>query len=149
MSSGGRNLLDPASQRSAIEEFTRFRHRRAEAASGGAGAGEEPVPSSRSARAAGDAAAVAAAAFGMPPSAAGTYGGLRQRGGGSTQSGLGISEGDPWFSLRPSQSSRQQADMAMSGGRMVMSGGRMVRADSLGRRCVLGGLCAMRCCSEN
>ena len=136
MSSGGRDLLDPASQRSAIQEFTRFRSRRAEAAAaaaGGAGAGEEPVPSSRSARAAGDAAAVAAAAFGMPPSAAGTYGGLRQRG--PAQSGLGISEGDPWFSLRPSQPSRQ-ASMGMSGGRMVMSEGRMVRTDSLGRRCV-------------
>eukprot|EP00903_Cladosiphon_okamuranus_P007267 g7045.t2 len=126
MSSGGRDLLDPASQkRSAIEEFTRLRHR-------GAGAGEEPVPSSRRARAPGDAAVVAAAAFGMPPS--GTYGGLRQRGGGGgTQSGLGIPEGDPWFSLRPSQPSRQQAGMGMSGGRMVMSGGRMVRADSFGR----------------
>lgn len=136
MSSGGRDLLDPASQRSAIEEFTRFRHRRAEAAAA-AGAVDEPVPSSRNARAAaaaGDAAAVAAAAFGMPPSAAGTYGGLRQRG--STQSGFGTSEGDPWFSLRPSQPSRQSA-MGMSGGRMVMSGGRMVRTDSLGRRCVV------------
>lgn len=129
MSSGGRDLLGPASQRSALEEFTRVRHRRAEAASG-AGAGDEPLPPSGNARAAGDAAA--AVAFGMPPSAAGTYGDLRQRGP-STQGGLGISEGDPWFSLRPSQPNMQPG-MAMSGGRMVMSGGRMVRTDSLGRR---------------
>lgn len=133
MSSGGRDLLDPASQRSALE-FTRVRHSRAEAAGGGgAVAGEEPARSSRSARAASDAAVVAAAAFGLPPSAAGTYGGLRQRG--PTQSGVGVNEGDPWFSLRPSQPSRQ-AGMGMSGGRMVMSGGRMVRTDSFNRRCV-------------
>ena len=153
MSSGGRDLLDPASQRSALEELTRFRHRRAEAAAGAAAGGEEPGPSSRSARAA---AGDAAAAFGMPPSAAGTYGGVRQRG--SAQSGFGIAEGDPWFSLRPSQPSRQPAGMGMPGGRMVMSGGRMVRTDSLGRRCVVGVVgvwvlcvrCAgLRCCVLN
>lgn len=123
MSGGGRDLLDPASQRSAIEEFTRFRHRRAEAG--------EPGSSSRDARAAGDAIAgdAGAAALGMPPSA--TYGGVRPRG--PSHSGFGPAEGDPWFSLRPSQPSRHPG-MAMSMGRMGREA--LGRSNGLSRRCV-------------
>lgn len=131
-SGGGREMLDPASQRSAIEEFTRFRRRRA-------GEAGEPMSSSRDAPrgGGGDVAAVAAAAtLGMPPSPA--YGGsLRQRGGGggppSHSSGFGPAEGDPWFSLRPSQPSRHPA-VAMSAGRMGRES--LGRSNGLSRRCV-------------
>ncbi|CAN0287131.1 unnamed protein product [Pylaiella littoralis] len=105
MGGGARDVLDPASHKSAIEEITRFRHRRAEAG--------EPESSSRDARASGDAAVVAAAALGMPPSAA--YGGARPRG--PTHPGFGPAEGDPWFSLRSSQPGRYPS-VAMSAGRM-------------------------------
>lgn len=131
---GGRDLLDPASQRSAIEEFTRFRRRRVEVG--------EPMSSLRdasrggaAAAGGGDVAAVAAAAtLGMPPSPA--YGGsVRQRGGPpSHSSGFGPAEGDPWFSLRPTQPSRHPA-VAMSAGRMSRE--TLGRSNGLSRRCVL------------
>lgn len=128
---GARDLLDPASQRSAIEELTRFRHRRAEAAA------EAAVAASRHARAFGDGAAAAAAALGMPASAGaagahGSGGGGRHRGSAAHSGGAGPAEGDPWFSLRPSQPIRQQAGLAMPGGRMVRE--TIGRSDPAGRR---------------
>lgn len=128
-----RDLLDPASQRSAIEELTRFRHRRAEAAA-------EAVAASRHARTFGDGAAAAAAAtaLGMPASAGaggahgGGGGGGRHRGSSAHSGGAGPAEGDPWFSLRPSQPSRQQVGLAMPGGRVVRQ--TIGRSEAAGRR---------------
>lgn len=98
---GGRDLLDSASQRSAMEEIARFRHRRAE--------GGDALPP-RGGTAASDA---AAAALGMPPSAA--YPGVRSRPHpSSAASAFGFAGEDPWFSLRPNRHS----GVAMSGGRM-------------------------------
>ncbi|CAB1121432.1 unnamed protein product [Ectocarpus sp. CCAP 1310/34] len=118
-----RDFFDPASQRSAVEEYTRRRVEEAAAAAGSAS-------SSRQARvaAAGEAAAVAAAAFGMPPSAA--YGVVGPRGhahrhplsaaaAAAGSSGFGHAEGDPWFSLRPSQPSRGATGAMAPGRRMA------------------------------
>ncbi|CAN0335147.1 unnamed protein product [Ectocarpus fasciculatus] len=125
-----RDFFDPASQRSAVEEFTRLHHRRVEEAAAVAG----PASSSRQARvaAAGEAAAAAAAAaaLGMPPSAA--YGVVGPRGhahhhplsaaaaaaAAAGSAGFGHAEGDPWFSLRPNQPSRGAAG-AMAPGRRL------------------------------
>lgn len=136
---GGRDFPDQVSQRSAAQEFSRFRHRRGEA-------GENGASSSRDARAAaGDAAAVAAAALGMPSSGPPYGGGLRSRAHGhplstdaasaaaAAASGFGPGEGEPWFALRPSQPSRQLA-VAMSAARAGREA--FARGHLSGRRCV-------------
>ncbi|CAM9304082.1 unnamed protein product [Ectocarpus sp. 4 AP-2014] len=120
-----RDFFDPASQRSAVEEYTRRRVEEAAAAPG-------PASSSRQARvaAAGEAAAAAAAALGMPPSAA--YGVVGPRGhahhhplsaaaaaAAAGSAGFGHAEGDPWFSLRPSQPSRGATGAMAPGRRMA------------------------------
>ncbi|CAM9350477.1 unnamed protein product [Ectocarpus sp. 6 AP-2014] len=119
-----RGFFDPASQRSAVEEYTRRRVEEAAVAAG-------PASSSRQARvaAAGEAAAAAAAALGMPPSAA--YGVVGPRGhahhhplsataaAAAGSAGFGHAEGDPWFSLRPSQPSRGATGAMAPGRRMA------------------------------